>query len=153
MTNNGPESTDSEPKPAANPQTPEEDASGSFAAYTEYNRVLRTWFVALGIGGPALFLVNSTLAEKLAAAGHLRIVVFLFLTGATAQVLGALLNKIANWYAYAATIDPKMKGTRRERLADWLIDQFWIDITIDVVTILAFVAAAWLLMTVFARAG
>jgi len=131
----------------------EDDASDAFSAYAEYNRILRTWFVAFGIGGPALFLVNDKIAAKLVAVGQLRWVVALFLVGATAQVLGALLNKIANWYVYIGTIDPAIKGSRRQRFADWLMSQFWIDITIDVITILSFGAAAWLLMTVFGKAA
>ncbi len=129
----------------------EYDASDAFSAYAEYNRVLRTWFVAFGVGGPALFLVNEKIAEKLVAAHQLRLVVVMFLIGAVAQILGALLNKIANWYVYIGTVDPKIKGSRRERFADWLISQFWIDITIDVVTMLAFGTAAWFLMTVFTK--
>lgn len=130
----------------------EDDASDGFKAYLEYNRVLRTWFVAFGVGGPAFFLVNDAIARQLVIAGRLRSVVFLFLVGAAVQVLGALLNKIANWYVYIGTIDPTMKGSRRQRFADWLISQFWIDITIDTITICSFGAAAWLLMTVFAKA-
>lgn len=129
----------------------DEDGSDGFSAYLEYNRVFRTWFVAFGVGGPALFLVNDKIATNLAAAGHLRLVVQLFLAGATAQVLGALLNKVANWYVYICTVDPHLKGSRRQRCADWLISQFWIDISIDVATIVSFGAAAWYLMTVFAK--
>ena len=44
-----------------------------------------------------------------------------------------------------------LKGSRRQRFADWLINQFWIDIAIDVLTIVSFGYAAWLLMTVFAK--
>ena len=135
------------------PATEEDDGSDGFSAYLEYNRVLRTWFVAFGVGGPALFLVNDKLATSLAAADQLRLVVFLFLAGATAQVLGALLNKIANWYVYICAIDPSLKGSRRQRFADWLIAQFWIDVAIDVATIASFGAAAWFLMTVFAKAS
>jgi hypothetical protein len=143
--------TDNKENEAAKP-VEEDDATDAFGAYAEYNKVLRTWFVAFGIGGPALFLVNDKLAEKLVAAGQLRWVVALFLFGATAQVFGALLNKIANWYVYVGTVDRQMKGSRRQRFADWLISQFWIDITIDVITIVSFGGAAWLLMTVFAKA-
>ena len=128
-----------------------EDSSDGFNAYLEYNKVLRTWFVGFGIGGPALLLVNNNIAKSLVEAGQLRDVVFLFLIGTTAQVLGALLNKIANWYVYIGTIDPNMKGSRRQRFADWLISQFWIDIAVDVSTIACFGYAAWLLMTVFAK--
>lgn len=105
------------------------------------------------MGGPALFLVNDKIAARLVAVDQLRLVVALFLIGATAQVLGALLNKIANWYVYVGTIDPAMKGSRRQKFAEWLIDQFWMDIMVDVITILSFGAAAWLLMTVFGKAG
>lgn len=128
-----------------------EDASDGFGAYLEYNKVLRTWFVGFGIGGPALLLVNNSIAKSLVEAGQLRDVVFLFLLGTTAQVLGALLNKVANWYVYIGTIDPALKGSRRQRFADWLISQFWIDIAVDVLTIVSFGYAAWLLMTVFTK--
>jgi hypothetical protein len=69
----------------------EEDAS-LFDVYMEYNKVLRTWFVAFGVGGPALFLVNEKIADRLAKAGCLREVAVLFLVGAGAQVVVAFLN-------------------------------------------------------------
>lgn len=114
--------TDQKENRAANPGPAEQDdASDAFSAYAEYNRILRTWFVAFGIGGPALFLINDKIAAKLVAVDQLRLVVALFLLGATAQVLGALRNKMANWYVYIGTIDLAMKGSRRQRFADWLI--------------------------------
>ena len=68
-----------------------------FAAYLEYNRILRAWFVAFGIGGPALFLINRPIGERLAENGQLQAVAAMFLIGAGSQVLGAMLNKIGNW--------------------------------------------------------
>lgn len=135
----------------ATPENLDDDGADGFNAYLEYNRVLRTWFVAFGVGGPALILVNEKVAASLSATGQLRLVVLLFLVGASAQVLGALLNKIANWYVYVCTVDPKLKGSPRQRFADWVISQFWIDIGIDFVTISSFGAAAWFLLTVFAK--
>ncbi|MBI3938977.1 MAG: hypothetical protein HY323_18545 [Betaproteobacteria bacterium] len=128
----------------------EDEASESFRAYLEYNRVLRTWFVAFGVGGPALFLVNEQIATRLAEAQRFRLVVILFLAGAAAQVLGALLNKVANWYVYHATIDTKRLDTCRYRVADWFVNCFWPDIVLDVWTISAFGYAGWLLLNVFA---
>ena len=83
---------------------PEEDVAGTFQAYAEYNKILRTWFVAFGIGGPAFFLVNDKLAGALVKEGQLRLVVSLFLAGAAAQILGAFLNKLANWYVYQSMV-------------------------------------------------
>ena len=128
----------------------EDDGLDTYDTYLEYNRVLRTWFVAFGIGGPAVFLVNPGVAQKLATAGQLRGVVILFLLGAGFQVVGALLNKIANWYVYQALLDPQVKGTRRHRAAEWLIDKFSFDIALDLGTVFVFGYAAWVVLTVFA---
>ena len=129
---------------------PEDEREASFRTYFEYNRVLRTWFVAFGIGGPALFLVNDAVARRLAAADELELVSLLFLLGAAAQVAGALTNKVANWYVYIASVDEGFERTVRYRVAEWLVAQFWIDIVLDVLTIGVFGWAAWLLLTVFA---
>jgi hypothetical protein len=61
-------------------------AASSFSAYSEYNKTLRTWLVAFGIGGPALFMTNDGIAKRLVATGELRMVVVLFLIGAGVQV-------------------------------------------------------------------
>jgi hypothetical protein len=134
------------------PFKPEEDAVGTFQAYAEYNKILRTWFVAFGIGGPALFLVNDKLAQALVGAGQLRLVVILFLAGATAQVLGAFLNKVANWYMYQSMVDDKSEGTFLHKASEYFVNVFWPDILLDVFTIASFGSAAWLLLTVFAKA-
>lgn len=139
---------DSEPSPST--ETRAEDGSGSFATYLEYNRVLRTWFVAFGIGGPALFLVNDDIARRLSEAQELRWVVLLFLTGAAAQVIGAFINKVANWYVYLSRADENANSKWLYEVADWLIEQFWIDVILDVLTIAVFGIAAWEVLTVFA---
>jgi hypothetical protein len=128
-----------------------DDVSDSYATYLEYNRALRTWFVAFGVGGPATFLVEHGLAERLVAEHRLREVVVLFLSGAGAQVLGALINKVANWYVYSSVIDDEHGHSLKYRIAEWFAAQFWIDVALDVVTIGVFGYAAWLLLTVFAN--
>jgi len=140
-------------KRAKNVGAESDDGSASFRTYSEYNRVLRPWFVAFGIGGPALFLVNDAVARRLADARELELVVILFLTGAAAQVIGALTNKVANWYVYLSSVDENFHRTLRYRVAEWLVEQFWIDIVLDIVTIAVFGSAAWLLLTVFAASG
>jgi hypothetical protein len=131
---------------------PEEDAVGVFQAYAEYNKILRTWFVAFGVGGPALFLVNDKLAQALVKAGQLRLVVILFLAGATAQVLGAFLNKVANWYMYQSMVDDETDGTFMHKASEYFVNVFWPDIFLDLFAIASFGYAAWLLLTVFAKA-
>jgi hypothetical protein len=125
-------------------------AANSFAAYADYNRTLRTWLVAFGIGGPALFMTNNDIAKRLAATSGLRDVVALFLFGTGAQILGALINKAANWYVYQAYCAGGVRGTWKHRCSEWLTPHFWIDVALDLLTILVFGRALWLLFTAFA---
>ena len=126
------------------------DASGSFDIYLEYNKVLRTWFVAYGAGGPALLLTSERLSKNLAAAGNLRTVALLFFAGVAAQVLGALINKIANWYVHSAYHQVNVTRSIKHKCAEWVVNQFWIDVLVDVVTVVVFGLAAWLLLTALA---
>ena len=128
----------------------EEDPVGSYSTYLEYNKVLRTWFVTFGVGGPALFLVNDKIAERLVKGGMLKEVAILFLAGATAQIIGALLNKITNWYVYMSAYEANFRGTWQHKFSEWFTHAFWFDIAVDVITIICFGVAAWRILTVVA---
>ncbi len=122
-----------------------------FESYAEYNRILRSWFVAFGAGGLALFLVEDPLRAALIASGQARTVMLLFLAGAAAQVTVAFLNKYASWYAYAGENDAAFRKSRRYRFWSWLTRQFWIDISLDILAGISFMTAIWILFDVFAR--
>ena len=126
------------------------DPSGSYASHLEYNKILRTWFVTFGIGCPALFLVNKELATQLVKLGELHFVAVLFLIGAATQILGSLVNKFSNWYIYCESIDTDQAGHWKYKVSAWLIDQIWIDIFLDLITIVCYGLATWKVLTAFA---
>lgn len=125
------------------------DGKDELSTYIEYNRILRSWFVAFGVGGPALFLINANIGTTLAAKGELRYVSTLFLVGAFCQVAGAMTNKICNWYVYRGATDKLYQKKWWYAVCKSLVRQFWVDITLDLLTILAFGFATWDLLTVF----
>ncbi len=127
-----------------------EEAKGHFNNYSEYNRMLRLWFVAFGFGVPATLLVNEKIAEKLASQHELHNVAILFVIGATAQVFVALLNKFSSWSSYFGEMSKKYTKTRRYRFTRWLNEQFWIDVTLDLVSMAAFGIGIWKVLTIFA---
>jgi hypothetical protein len=131
------------------PASPFGDATNEFAAYLEYNKIVRSWFVAFGVGGPALFLVNEQLGKRLAESGQLAFVSSMFLLGAGCQVAGAVVNKISNWYVYRGSFDTAYRKTRRYGFFKWWVLQYWIDVVLDVTTIACFGVAAWYLLTLF----
>lgn len=122
-----------------------------FDSYAEYNRILRSWFVAFGAGGLALFLVEDDLRAALIASGMARPVMLLFLAGSAAQVIVAFLNKYASWYGYAGEDDAEFRDSRRYRFWSWVTRQFWIDISLDILAGVSFMVAIWVLFDVFAR--
>lgn len=127
----------------------EREAQGYYQNYAEYNRTLRAWFVVFGVGGPATLIVNRDLTAGLAEAGTLAYVVALFLIGAGAQVLIALVNKSASWYAYAAELHPEQAGTSTHRFWLWVNQQYILDVVMDLTSIIAFALAIWELFRLF----
>lgn len=114
-----------------------------YKAYEEYSKTLRTWFVAYGIGAPAIFLTNETAAHALRSVSDVRCIVVPFLVGVMLQVALASVNKVAMWVLYFGGKSSQFKKTQRYKLFNRLSAQFWIDISIDIVTMLSFSYATW----------
>jgi hypothetical protein len=126
-------------------------ASAYFESYAEYNRILRSWFVAFGIGGLAMFLVEDKLRDALIGSGAARLVIALFLAGVALQILVAGMNKYANWYCYAGEDDAAYRRTAAYRFWSGIARQFIIDVVVDLATAFSFFAAIGILFSVFSR--
>lgn len=128
------------------PTTAEEYLS----AYAEYSKVLRTWFVAYGIGAPVLLFTNNALTQTVKASGYARFVGGLFLVGVLFQLILASANKASMWALYYGEIRPRFKARRRYKFAYWLSEAFWIDFIVDITTMLLFGLATWRVFNVVA---
>ena len=63
--------------------TPDQrEETGYYHAYAEFAKTLRTWFIAYGIGAPALVLSNKDLWNTVKGSGNLIYIAALFLLGA-----------------------------------------------------------------------
>jgi len=110
-----------------------------FDTYIEYAKILRTWLVAYGIGAPALILTNEKITANLLDKPSIKCFAMAFLAGVILQVFLASLNKIIMWCCYyGEEVDPDFQETKRFKVAYYISSQFWIDIVIDVSTMLAF---------------
>ena len=128
----------------------EQEAHSYYQNYAEYNRTLRAWLVIFGVGGLATLIAHRDLAAQLAKAGTLSYVVALFLIGAGAQVLIALINKTASWCGYYGETDPMFQKSRWYLAMDWLNKHFWLDVFIDLISLATFGLAIWELFRLFA---
>jgi len=119
------------------------DREAYFDAYQEYSKVLRTWFVVYGIGGPVLLFTNDTFAKTVKASGEGKNLAALFLAGVGLQVILAALNKFSMWGIYFGEFKNEFKATRRHKLCHWFSEQFWVDFVVDVLTLALFAVATW----------
>lgn len=120
-----------------------------FEKYGEYNKILRSWFIAFGIGGPALFLTNKEVREELICKTQMKSVAVLFLVAVFIQVVAAYVNKSANWYVYMGGLKQRLKDTRWYKFNRWLMDQLWIDVVLDLGTLSLFAVAATKVLLIF----
>jgi hypothetical protein len=138
--------------PPPHPADPAEDAPESsqslYEAYADYSRTLRTWLVAYGVGGPVLLLSNEHVTKAIATSGAAGLITKLFLGGVAAQVTLAALNKAAMWGCYYGALWRSFQDRRRYKACVWFSEQFWIDFTIDVVTMALFGGATLLTLRV-----
>ncbi|GEP54171.1 hypothetical protein [Reyranella soli] len=130
------------------------EASGHYANYQEYNKLLRTWFVAFGVGVPALLYSRPDLIERLGSLQQTIIVVALLL-GSLVQVLVAYLNKYCSYYDWDFLVRrsraPTLRRTRLEERQHWLSNQIWIDKWADRITGVAFLYSLFIVVWVALR--
>ena len=133
--------------PGAQPPT-ERDETGFYEPYAGFARVLRTWLVAYGIGAPVLFLSQAAVIEALRAAHVARRVAIVFLLGVAVQVVGALMYKSTMWYLYLGELSKKDQEKWYYKLCEWISVAYWLELSIDISTIVLFGWATWRVMAV-----
>lgn len=117
--------------------------------YEEYNKSLRTWFLTFGIGVIALLVSNESLASKFSQAPSKTVTVLLFLFGCFNQVVIAFINKVCAWCMHNGDIQPSFKNGRIYKNAEKVYSWFWLDVTADVLTIVAFTIAIIMMVGIF----
>lgn len=122
--------------------------SGYFDGYVSFARVLRSWLIAYGIGGPVLFLTNSQIAARLAESGHSRSIAILFLSGVFFQVAVALLYKGAMWFLYVGEEDEHRRKSLFYGISEWITGAFWLELIFDLGTIALFSYATYEILTI-----
>jgi hypothetical protein len=118
-------------------------AAEFYAVYDHYSKLLRTWLVAYGIGGPVLLLSSDTLLAKVSSSGSAKSIAVLFLFGVALQVLLAIANKTVMWVCYYGEINPAYCSKRRYKYCEWISEQFWIDFFVDVSSMILFGLATY----------
>jgi hypothetical protein len=116
-----------------------EDVYGE--AFDRYEKMLRTWFVAYGIGGPVLLMTQESWRRALATAPNGKWIGVLFLAGVAVQVLESFFYKMCMWQLYYHEAEKDDKCRWMYECSKWVERNFLIDIIFDLTTIALFTIA------------
>lgn len=117
------------------------------ATYSDYNKTLRTWFVAFGIGVPGALLLDQDARNLLFESCNANYIIYSLLIGTVIQIVIAFLNKYIAWCnEYIRSNDESEKEDRVEislliENVAALTEKIWIDAIADVITGLLFIVA------------
>jgi hypothetical protein len=120
-------------------------------AFSEYEKTLRTWFIAYGIGGPVLFLTQPYLRAKLVADHNARCIAVFFLLGILCQVIESILYKAITWYPYYRIIENISSAEGNKwyyKVSDYVHKHYWIDFVFDILTFAVFAYATYLVLPI-----
>jgi len=120
-------------------------------AFERYESMLRTWFVAYGIGGPILLMTQTSLRTRFLAAPNCACIAILFLLGVAFQVIENFLYKMATWYQYRGEVKPEIKSGIMYKFSKLGEDCYCIDIFFDWATFVLFFIATYMVFPILMK--
>lgn len=114
--------------------------------YSQSSRTVRDWFLAFGIGAPAIFVTSEYATRALVQSGTARRVVMLYLAGVGLQVAIGVIYKHSMSYLYLHEGNEKAKDYLLDKVICSITDQTFFDFLIDVATLGFFSYATYLVV-------
>ena len=122
------------------------DEDEAYDAYGRHASTLRNWFIAYGVGGPALVATHDGLIAKISAAHTGALIAVLFLGGVGLQILSTIIYKAAAWSTMDYGSTPEQKVGLWTRVSTKITNSVLIEIITDLGTLGLF---AWATILVF----
>lgn len=123
-----------------------EGDTGHYEVYDKFARKMKYWLIAYGIGGPVLFVSQDAIAQKIIESGRAITITLFFLIGVALQIAISLYHKLVMWYPYWAGDIPERRQTWKFQFSVWASENMCIDLIVDILTIILFVLATFLVM-------
>lgn len=112
-----------------------EDATEYLRSYQNFASTMRAWLIAYGIGAPVLFATQGAFECVFANSLAAKPLIYMYLSGVGIQIVSALSFKASMWYIFWGALKSEFKNTWRYRISDWLSEQLWVEIGLDISTI------------------
>ena len=112
-----------------------------FEQYWRYCTAVRNWLVAFGIGCCVLLISEKDGIFREVSIQKKIDIIFWLIVGVIIQILLALLNKYIHWCVYWGMEDKNFRKSWWHKTAWKVSSCFWIDVLIDLSTIIVFTVA------------
>lgn len=119
-----------------------------FALYSEYNKSLRAWFVAFGVGLPVVYITSKEARDYLSSLEGHNIVIVCFIIAMCLQIIIAFLNKYISWCGYrneGDIVNKKETGDFILWVRSWE-NAIWIDFVFDALALAFFGISIFVLL-------
>jgi hypothetical protein len=122
--------------------------SDHYDIYSGFSNNVRGWLVAYGIGFLVILLSQEHLRDTVVRSEEGSIIAALLLAGAISQLSASLLYKwtIGKLYlgdSERGAVSARHRNSRFHKFSLWLFDALWVEIAIDLATVLSYVIATY----------
>jgi hypothetical protein len=124
------------------------EESGYYDAYKGFATNLRVWFIAYGIGAPAVLLSNENSWATIVDSGQGKKLAILFFIGVGIQVFATLLYKAAMWYLYMTELGHIKKDSKKYRVSNFFASNYIVESVFDTATFLLFGWASFIVIKI-----
>jgi len=120
----------------------------NFDLYNDYNKALRAWFVAFGVGLPVVYISSKDARDYLVSLEGHKFVIICFVIAMCLQIAIAFLNKYISWCAYR-TEGNLVNNIKTSKFILWIKsweNAIWLDAAIDIASLIFFGVSIFILL-------
>ena len=132
---------------ASKKQEHQGDREYYFESYKEFAWRFRLWLVTYGAGIPVITLANKDIFVKVIDSKYGHIAMIFALIGVGIQILVTWIFKTCMWYCDREAKGELSEKSKRFRFSVWITENYWIEIVLDILTLVFYSSATCYLLS------
>lgn len=127
-----------------------DEENAYFESYKSFSFTLRAWLIAYGVGAPVLFASQAAFSEVLKNKAAVLPILYAYFFGVFLQIFAAFLYKASMWYIMWGANKPEFKSSYRYKFSGWVSEQLWLELLLDIGSIIFFAWATCKVLMLYA---
>jgi len=119
-----------------------------YDSYREFSWKFRLWLIAYGVSIPVIIISNKPLLDLIKCDKYGQLWIILTLFGVFVQVFLTWVFKLCMWYCDRHAKGAINSESKKYKISVWVSEQYFIEITADVLTLSLFTVSTYQLIKV-----